>query len=67
MNRFLGQRLDALLEDRIDKNTGLYKGFSRNYIPVMIVNAGPALVNTVVSVRAEQMGEGGLIGRIVHE
>jgi len=38
--RFLRQRLDVLVEDQRDKKTARWKGFSRNYIPVQIVDDG---------------------------
>ena len=67
MGRFVGRRLHVLLENRLDGQTGLMKGYSRNYIPVMVENADPSLVNTVVPVMAERMAGNGLQGRIVRE
>jgi len=51
----------------MDKETGLYKGLSRNYLPVMIRDAGPDLVNSLLPIVAERLEDEGLIGRIVHE
>jgi threonylcarbamoyladenosine tRNA methylthiotransferase MtaB len=67
MKQFIGQRLQVLIEDRIDKKTGRYKGFSQHYIPVTVDNGRPDLVNTLVTVVAKGIGVGELVGRIVHE
>ncbi len=37
---FLRQKLDVLVQDRQDKRTGLWKGLSRNYIPVLLTQDG---------------------------
>ncbi len=36
--RFLDQELSVLVEDRHEKGTGRWKGLSRNYIPVLLVD-----------------------------
>jgi len=36
--QFLHTKLNVLVEDRRDKETGRWKGFSRNYIPVLLSN-----------------------------
>ncbi len=36
--RFLGKKLDVLVEKTKDKKTGLMKGFSKNYLPVLLEN-----------------------------
>jgi tRNA A37 methylthiotransferase MiaB len=33
---FIGRRLKVLIESKRDRETALLKGFSRNYIPVLI-------------------------------
>ena len=34
--QFLNQELSVLVEDRREKETGRWKGLSRNYIPVLL-------------------------------
>ena len=34
--QFLNQELSVLVEDRKEKETGRWKGLSRNYIPVLL-------------------------------
>lgn len=52
LNRFSGRRLTPLIEGRRDPATGLLKGVSANYIPVVL--AGPDhLQNRLVTVRIE--------------
>ena len=36
--QFLHQELNVLVEDRREKETGRWKGFSRNYIPVLLAH-----------------------------
>ena len=67
MERFIGQPLQVLLEGRIDKRTGYYRGFSKNYIPVTVVDGAPERVNTVVTVLVDRPDAGGMIGGVVHE
>ena len=38
--RFLHQELNVLVEDRQDKQTGQWKGLSRNYVPVLLTQDG---------------------------
>jgi threonylcarbamoyladenosine tRNA methylthiotransferase MtaB len=62
--RFVGKRLSVLVEDKKDKNTGFMKGFSDNYIPVVIDNGNSSLVNRVLNVIPAYALEGKLYGRI---
>jgi len=41
--RFVGRRVSVLIEEKIDKLTGCRRGFSRNYLPVLI---GPVPQNS---------------------
>lgn len=64
--RFLGKTLPVLIEQTRDKKTGLAKGFSHNYLPV-ILDKHPAIpVNTMVRVKIEHYREGKLTGGVVH-
>lgn len=62
--RFIGKKLGVLIEHKKDKNTGFMKGFSDNYIPVVIENGNYSLVNRVLNVIPDYALEGKLYGRI---
>jgi threonylcarbamoyladenosine tRNA methylthiotransferase MtaB len=59
--RFRGQKLSVLIEEKIDRATGLRRGFSRNYLPVL-VPAGGTLVNREIEVEVEGFERGWLWG-----
>ena len=59
--RFRGQKLSVLIEEKIDRATGLRRGFSRNYLPVL-VPAGGTLVNREIEVEVEGFEGGWLRG-----
>jgi threonylcarbamoyladenosine tRNA methylthiotransferase MtaB len=71
--KYLHQELSVLVEDRRDKETGRRKGFSRNYIPVLITGrngAGRLLdggngVNQEWTVRVIELAEKGVIGEVL--
>ncbi len=63
--RFIGEKLTVLVEDKKDKDTGCMKGFSNNYIPVLIRNSNSSLVNSIVNVIPDDSREGKLHARIV--
>jgi len=63
--RFLGKELSVLLEAKRDPDTGWMKGYSHNYIPVMVTNGNISLVNSLVKVVADKIHDGKLIGRIL--
>ncbi len=61
--RFAGRRLSVVVETRRDPATGMLKGVSSNYLPVLF--EGPAeLGNTLVEVRVEGEQEGRLFGSL---
>jgi threonylcarbamoyladenosine tRNA methylthiotransferase MtaB len=62
--RFVGKRLSVLIEDKKDKDSGPMKGFSDNYIPVVIENGHSSLANRVLNVIPDYALEGKLYGRI---
>jgi len=62
--RFIGQKLAVLIEDKKDKETGSIKGFSDNYLCVVIRNGNSSLVNHIVNVIPDDSHEGKLYGRI---
>jgi threonylcarbamoyladenosine tRNA methylthiotransferase MtaB len=59
---FLGRTVTVLVEEKTDKTTGLYRGFSRNYLPVMLPRAAP---NQEVAVRLAGIQSGRLFGDLV--
>ena len=66
--QFLNQELSVLVEDRKDKETGRWKGLSRNYIPVFLTNDNGIKkhrdwVNREWTVKATGLAEKGLIGK----
>ncbi len=63
--RFIGQIMAVLVEGKPDRKTGLWKGFSGNYIPVVLEDGDVSLVNHIVQVRADRCQDGQLHGRIV--
>lgn len=64
--RFLGKTLPILVEQAKDKKTGLPKGFSHNYLPVLLDKHPASLVNKIVMARTEDYREGKLTGRVIH-
>lgn len=63
--KFIGETLSILVEDKKDKETGFMKGFSDNYIPLIIRNGDSLLVNHIVNVRVDDSHDGKLYGRIL--
>jgi threonylcarbamoyladenosine tRNA methylthiotransferase MtaB len=61
--RFIGQRVRLLVEDAVDRASGAYKGYSRNYLPVL-VHAEESQINHEVEVAIEGLENGWLRGRI---
>ena len=62
--RFTGKSLPILIETRRDGSTGLLKGISSNYLPVL-VDGDDDLQNKIVEVKIEKMEENKLFGRIL--
>ena len=67
-NRFyrrqVGKIVQVLVESRRDRQTGLLKGISSNYIPVFI-NGPDTLKECLVNVRLHEMTPQGLQGRLI--
>jgi threonylcarbamoyladenosine tRNA methylthiotransferase MtaB len=66
-HRFLDKQLHVLVENTKDKKTGLMKGFSQNYLPVLIEKYDSSVLNKIVTVQAQDIRDGKLYGKIVHE
>jgi threonylcarbamoyladenosine tRNA methylthiotransferase MtaB len=68
--QFLHQELNVLVEDRREKESGRWKGLSRNYIPVLLTHESgsegkPNWINQEWTVRVTGFEEKGVIGRVV--
>jgi threonylcarbamoyladenosine tRNA methylthiotransferase MtaB len=61
---FRGRRVSVLIEEKIDRATGLRRGFSRNYLPVVVYGSGN-LVNQEVEVEINGFEEGWLRGSVL--
>jgi threonylcarbamoyladenosine tRNA methylthiotransferase MtaB len=64
--QYLGKILSVLVENAKDKKTGRLKGFSSNYLPVILDKSIHSLVNTVVNVRIDDYIDGKLTGEVIH-
>jgi len=67
--QFLQQELSVLVEDRRDKETGGWKGLSRNYIPVLLTDESeseghPEWINQERTVTVTQLTEKGVVGKV---
>ncbi len=56
---FIGRRVSVLIEEKVEKHTGLRRGFSRNYLPVAVGGADDFL-NRELDVRIARYGGGWL-------
>ncbi len=68
--QFLHHELSVLIEDRKEKGTGRWKGLSRNYIPVLLVNENRMTdhqnwANEERTVRMTALAEKGVIGKVL--
>ncbi|MGH7852492.1 MAG: tRNA (N(6)-L-threonylcarbamoyladenosine(37)-C(2))-methylthiotransferase MtaB [Candidatus Binatia bacterium] len=50
---FVGRRVSVLIEEKVEKQTGLRRGFSRNYLPVAVAGADDFL-NRELDVRIDR-------------
>ena len=60
---FCGQTTRVLVEEKEDNKTGSHRGFSRNYLPVL-VRAGKQYVNREIDVKIDGLDNGWLTGVI---
>jgi len=60
-DRFRGKQLSVLVEDEKDRVTGLMKGYSGNYIPVLIADENDHRSPQIISVIAEHTSQDGKI------
>ncbi len=67
-HQFLHQELRVLVEDRKERETGRWKGFSRNYIPVSLENlseGSPDWINQEYPVVVTDLTEQGVVGSVL--
>jgi threonylcarbamoyladenosine tRNA methylthiotransferase MtaB len=60
----LGKKLKVLIESKRDRETGFLKGFSRNYIPVLI-DAGDELMRQEWDVKGMEIRAGKVLGEML--
>src|SRR5499425_235559 len=63
---FRGRTTRVLVEEKMDSKTGRHRGFSRNYLPVMVRGAGQR-VNQEVDVELDALDNGWLIGNLTKQ
>lgn len=61
--KFVGEELAVLLEEAVEKEGGVHRGYSRNYLPV-VVPAERDQINREVKVAVESLENGRLKGRV---
>ena len=67
-HQFLHQELGVLVEDRKEKGSGRWKGFSRNYIPVLLSNGNHwNLANQEKRVVVTEWDDRGVIGKVAED
>ena len=59
---FLGQRVKVLVESKRDRESGMLKGYSQNYLP-LIFPGGDQLMNQEVEIEVFEVRNGKVIGR----
>jgi threonylcarbamoyladenosine tRNA methylthiotransferase MtaB len=69
---YLGRALSVLVEDRRDKRTGMWKGLSRNYIPILLSSPCPSgdqhrWINQELGVRIVEVREEKAIGEVAEK
>ena len=60
-SRFIGRSLPVLIEEKVEKETGLRRGFTRNYLPVAVAGAAD-FSNRELDVRIDRYSSGWLSG-----
>lgn len=66
-NRAVGSMQSVLVEDTWDSSTGYMRGFSENYIPILIEDAPHNSARSVIRVRVTESRDGRTIGRRIHD
>jgi len=63
---FRGRTIRVLVEEKVDNKTGFHRGFSRNYLPVL-VRAGKQHVNREIDVELDGLDNGWLTGSLTKQ
>jgi len=63
--RFQDRCLRVLVEKRRERKSNLMKGFSDNYLPILLTNSDVSQVNQLVNVRIEGIDGTRILGRII--
>ena len=63
--RFQDRCLRVLVEKRRERKSNLMKGFSDNYLPILLTNSDISQVNQLVNVRIEGIDGTRILGRII--
>ena len=66
LQKFLGRTLPVLVEGSSGKNNGPAKGFSHNYLPVVLGRDTAGRANTIVRVKITAYHHGRLTGEVVY-
>lgn len=64
---FIGKALPVLIEGTVDKETGWVKGFSDNYVPMLLPEGDLSLANRIVSAVGDRMIREKVVGRIISD
>ena len=65
--RFIGKNLSVLVEGKRDTGSGLMKGFSDNYIPILVEDTDESVTNQIVKVKTTEMVEEKLKGKMISD
>jgi len=63
----VGTRQAVLVEEGRDRKTGFLKGFTGNYVPVILLDGGKEMMNRMIDVDIESADAGTATGRVRHE
>lgn len=58
---FVGRKMSVLIEEKVEKRTGMRRGFTKNYLPVAVAGAD-AFLNRELDVRVDGFADGWLTG-----
>ena len=62
LKQHINKEISVLIEKRPDKNTGLYKGVSKNYLTILIKSNKKELFNTIQNIKIIEYKDGKLTG-----
>lgn len=62
--QYIGRSVNVLVEEEADEETGLFKGYTDNYIRVLIRNCDPSFIKQIVEVHIDGFSGDSLSGNI---